>query len=81
MKPHHRFTLALTGALLFTALPGGAASLAERWDTLRAEQPKLAARDTAKTLSVSEADLLATGIGKTVDDMKAQVVLPRLQRL
>jgi putative hemin transport protein len=70
MKIHHRFTLALTGALLLTALPGGAASLAERWDTLRTEQPKLAARDAAKALSVSEAELLATGIGKTVVRLK-----------
>jgi putative hemin transport protein len=77
MKPHHRFTLALTGALLFTALPGGAASLAERWETLRAEQPKLAARDAAKTLSVSEADLLATGIGKTVVRLKEGDTVPR----
>ena len=77
MKPHHRFTLALTGALLFTALPGGAASLAERWDTLRAEQPKLAARDAAKTLSVSEADLLATGIGKSVVRLKEGDTVPR----
>lgn len=77
MKPHHRFTLALTGALLFTALPGGAASLAERWETLRAEQPKLAARDAAKTLSVSEADLLATGIGKTVVRLREGDTVPR----
>jgi putative hemin transport protein len=77
MKPHHRFTLALTGALLLTALPGGAASLAERWDSLRTEQPKLAARDAAKTLSVSEADLLATGIGKTVVRLKEGDTVPR----
>jgi len=42
------------------------AKLAERWATLRAEQPKLQIRDAAKTLGVSEAELLATGIGKTV---------------
>ena len=77
MKPHHRFTLALTGALLLTTLPGGAATLAERWDSLRTEQPKLAARDAAKTLSVSEADLLATGIGKTVVRLKEGDTVPR----
>lgn len=77
MKTHHRLTLALTGALLFTALPGGAASLAERWDSLRAEQPRLAARDAAKTLGVSEADLLATGIGKTVVRLKEGDTVPR----
>ena len=77
MKPHHRFALALTGALLLTSLPAGAATLAERWDALRAEQPKLQLRDAAKTLNVSEAELLATGIGKTVTRLREGENVPR----
>jgi putative hemin transport protein len=66
MKRH--YALALAGMLM---MAGGAAAaadvgLAERWSTLRTEQPKLQIRDAAKTLGVSEAELLATGIGKTV---------------
>ncbi|WP_145651742.1 hemin-degrading factor [Pseudoduganella lurida] len=55
--------LALAGALFFTH--AAAATLAERWTTLRTEQPKLGIRDAARTLGVSEAELLATGIGTT----------------
>jgi len=65
------YALALAGMLM---MAGGAvsaatapdAALAERWSKLRTEQPKLQIRDAAKTLGVSEAELLATGIGKTV---------------
>lgn len=46
------------------AAPAG--SLTERWAKLRTEQPKLQIRDAARTLGTSEAELLATGIGKTV---------------
>lgn len=78
MKPHHRFALALTGALLISALPAGAASLAERYDALRTEQPKLALRDAAAKLNVSEAELLAsTGIGKTVIRLQEGDNVPR----
>ncbi|NGZ84230.1 hemin-degrading factor [Duganella aceris] len=78
MKAQHRFALALTGALLLTALPAGAATLAERYDALRAEQPKLQLRDAAKTLNVSEAELLAAnGIGKTVTRLKEGDNVPR----
>ncbi|RFP14699.1 MULTISPECIES: hemin-degrading factor [unclassified Duganella] len=77
MKAHHRFALALTGALLLTNLPANAASLAERYDALRAEQPKLQLRDAAKTLNVSEADLLAVGIGKTVTRLQEGENVPR----
>jgi len=77
MKAHHRFALALTGALLLTNLPANAASLAERYDALRAEQPKLQLRDAAKTLNVSEADLLAVGIGKTVTRLLEGENVPR----
>lgn len=74
MKPHHRYALALASALMFGAVPAMAgadpAALAQRWDKLRAEQPKLQIRDAARALNVSEAELLATGIGKTVTLLK-----------
>lgn len=78
MKPHHRFALALTGALLISSLPAGAASLSERYEALRAEQPKLALRDAAARLNVSEAELLAAnGIGKTVTRLQEGESVPR----
>ncbi|MBV6321159.1 hemin-degrading factor [Duganella violaceipulchra] len=77
MKAHHRFALALAGALLLTNLPAHAASLAERYDALRAEQPKLQLRDAARTLNVSEANLLAVGIGKTVTRLQEGENVPR----
>jgi len=77
MKAHHRFALALTGALLLNYLPASAASLSERYDALRASQPRLQARDAAKTLNVSEADLLAIGIGKTVTRLQEGENVPR----
>lgn len=39
-------------------------NLAERWSALRAEQPKLQPRDAAQKLNVSEAELVATNVGK-----------------
>jgi putative hemin transport protein len=77
MKTHHRVALALAGALLFTTLPASAASLSERWEALRAEQPALQLRDAAAKLNVSEAELLATGIGKTVTRLKEGENVPR----
>jgi putative hemin transport protein len=62
--------LVLTGLIAIAAgtvnAAAPAASLADRWATLRTEQPKLQIRDAARTLGTSEAELLATGIGKTV---------------
>jgi putative hemin transport protein len=75
MKPHHRYALALTGALLLSS--AHAATLAERWDALHAEQPKLQMRDAAHTLGVSEAELLATGIGRTVTRLQEGDNVPR----
>ena len=78
MKPHHRFALALTGALLISSASAGAASLTERYDALRAEQPKLPLRDAAAKLNVSEAELLATtGLGKTVTRLQEGDNVPR----
>jgi putative hemin transport protein len=67
MKAHQRYLLALAGAMILSGTHAIAAAptLAERWATLRTEQPKLQIRDAARTLNVSEAELLATGIGKT----------------
>jgi len=78
MKSHHRFVLALTGALLISSLSAGAASLSERYEALRAAQPKLALRDAAARLNVSEAELLAAnGIGKTVTRLQEGDNVPR----
>lgn len=55
--------IALTAALLaagcVTQQP-----LAERWAQLRTEQPKVHPRDAAQKLSVSEAELVATEVGR-----------------
>ncbi|MBB3224289.1 hemin-degrading factor [Pseudoduganella umbonata] len=81
MKTHRRYTslLALSGALILGMASSHAstATLAERWNTLRAEQPKLGIRDAAKQLSVSEAELLATGIGKTATRLADSSSAPR----
>ncbi len=39
-------------------------NLAERWSALRVEQPRLQPRDAAQKLNVSEAELVATNVGK-----------------
>ena len=72
MKAHRRHLLAMAGALILCSTSGSvlAATLAERWAALRAEQPKLAIRDAARALQVSEAQLLATGIGSTVTRLR-----------
>ena len=75
MKPHQRYALALAGALLLSG--AHAATLAERWDALHAEQPRLQMRDAARTLGVSEAELLATGIGRTVTRLQEGEHVPR----
>lgn len=41
-------------------------SLKGQWEQLKTENPKLRIRDAAKALSVSEAELLATGVGQNV---------------
>ncbi|WPB55248.1 hemin-degrading factor [Xylophilus sp. GOD-11R] len=61
----HRLALAagLPLGLLARAASAAEPGLADRWDRLRAEQPRLPARDAARTLGVSEAELLATRVG------------------
>ena len=44
--------------------------LSQRWASLRAEQPKLHPRDAAQKLNVSEAELVATNVGKGVTRLK-----------
>jgi putative hemin transport protein len=44
----------------------GGETLGARWAALRGSQPNLRIRDAARTLGVSEAELLATGCGKDV---------------
>lgn len=60
--------------------------LKTKWDNLKQAEPKLRIRDAAKKLGVSEAELLATGIGENVirlsDDFIDQVKkLPNLGRV
>jgi putative hemin transport protein len=74
MKAQKIYALVLLGAAIALAAgtvgangaAASAGSLSERWTKLRTEQPKLQIRDAARTLGTSEAELLATGIGKTV---------------
>ncbi|MDM5178858.1 hemin-degrading factor [Massilia sp. DJPM01] len=77
MKRLRTLPLAIAGALLVLAGHAGAATLSERWNTLRAEQPKVMIRDAARTLGVSEAELLATGIGSTVTRLRSDGNDPR----
>lgn len=45
--------------------------LASRWNILRGEKPALRIRDAAATLGVSEAELVALGVGKTATPLTA----------
>lgn len=61
-------------------------SLRERWETLLQEKPKLRIRDAATELGVSEAELLATRVGRDVTRLAgdwAQLIkdLPTLGRV
>src|SRR3977135_3026059 len=47
------------------------ADLAARWSRLRGERPALRIRDAAATLGVSEAELVALGIGQTTTALAA----------
>ncbi|WP_422031719.1 hemin-degrading factor [Reyranella sp.] len=44
--------------------------LAARWNVLRGEKPALRIRDAAATLGVSEAELVALGVGRTATALK-----------
>ncbi|RYZ31397.1 MAG: hypothetical protein EOP49_39035 [Sphingobacteriales bacterium] len=45
-------------------------SLKEQWEQLKTENPKMRIRDAAAQLGVSEAELLATGVGRNVIRME-----------
>ncbi|AZP11058.1 hemin-degrading factor [Undibacterium parvum] len=62
----HTFCLTLICASLAGTSFAASPDLSERWASLRAEQPKMQIRDAASKLGVSEAELLASQIGKTV---------------
>ena len=47
------------------------ADLAARWSRLRGEQPAMRIRDAAATLGVSEAELVALGVGQTATPLAA----------
>jgi len=72
-----KLVLSLLGSLLIANASAAPATLAERWSTLRTEQPKLQIRDGARALGVSEAQLLATNIGKGVTRLQADGNQPR----
>lgn len=55
--------------------------LAARWNRLRGEQPALRIRDAAATLGVSEAELVALGIGNTGEGQKAVPLAPDFRAL
>ncbi len=61
-----RHLLAAAAIAIATIGSAHATTLLDRWNTLRAEKPNLRIRDAARHLGVSEAELLATGIGSTV---------------
>lgn len=71
-REFHRLTvsacagLVLAGTSAWAATPG----LAERWAELRSKQPRLPARDAARTLGVSEAELLETRVGTTATRLR-----------
>lgn len=46
------------------------ARLVEQWEALKSEQPQLRIRNAAATLGVSEVELLATSIGKSVTRLR-----------
>lgn len=76
MKTIQRTLLAAAIALL-SAQAGAQGNLAERWSALRAAQPTLQIRDAARTLQVSEAELLATNLGKGVVRLQDGANVPR----
>ena len=61
-------------------------ALKAAWDELKVGQPQLRIRDAAKKLGVSEAELLATGIGEQVvrldSDFASQILdFPKLGKV
>nr|WP_314544551.1 ChuX/HutX family heme-like substrate-binding protein [uncultured Massilia sp.] len=69
MKTIERMLLAAAIAMVAQGVQAQS-TLAERWNALRTAQPNLQARDAARTLQVSEAELLATNVGKGVTRLR-----------
>ena len=68
----------LAAAIALALIPAQASpQLAQQWAELKARQPRLQTRDAARQLKVSEAELLATGIGSTVVRLKETDHAPR----
>ena len=76
MKPIYR-NLLTAAVVLAMAQANAQTSLAERWSALRTSQPGVQPRDAARTLQVSEAELLATNIGKGVTRLNDTQHAPR----
>ena len=66
-----KIVLSLLASLAITQVMAAPASLAERWASLRTEQPKLQMRDAARALGASEAQLLATNLGNGVTRLQS----------
>lgn len=64
--------IALAASQAFAATP-----LLDQWNALKAKEPRLQTRDAARQLKVSEAELLATGIGSTVVRLRELDHAPR----
>ncbi|MCY1016537.1 hemin-degrading factor [Pyxidicoccus sp. MSG2] len=66
-----------------TGAATGPALLRQRWQALKQSQPRTRTRDAAEVLGVSEAELLATGIGEDAVrlDLLFDVLLPRMESL
>lgn len=75
MKKTYAMVLAL-GSVVFCSY-AAASDLAARWEHLRTEQPRLTARDAAASLGVSEAELLASGVGQGVTRLREGELVPR----
>ncbi|WP_144370006.1 hemin-degrading factor [Myxococcus stipitatus] len=66
-----------------TASSSEPTALRQRWHALRESQPRTRIRDAATQLGVSEAQLLATGVGEDVVrlDLRLDTLLPKLESL
>ena len=67
-------------------IPTSLINLKASWEELKTENPKLRIRDAAKHLDVSEAELLATGLGQNVVRLSTDFVdqvkkFPRLEKV
>ncbi|NMO14825.1 hemin-degrading factor [Pyxidicoccus fallax] len=67
----------------FSGVAPEPAVLRQRWQALRQSQPRTRIRDAAEQLGVSEAQLLATGLGQDAVrlELRFDVLLPRMESL